>query len=168
MSATGVLSSCGCSSVITSPTRSHARPGSEPDRTPTSGIPVRRPMRKRRVIVVVKPVVTRRLLVMPALGEVAGARNLPLNNRTIAHDRADSSVAASCERSEQPVKTGAVHYNRSAEVHELHNMQFGARWLGPKALFSSASRPSPWLRGPSPSRYWGLAPSRTGQTLREW
>lgn len=83
------------------------------------------PCEKRRVIVVVKPVVTRRLLVMPALGEVAGARNLPLNNRTIAHDRADSSVAASCERSEQPVKTGAVHYNRSAEVHELHNMQFG-------------------------------------------
>ena len=73
----------------------------------------------------VKPVVTRRLLVMPALGEVAGARNLSLNNRTIAHYRADGSIAASCERSEQPIKTGAVHYQRSAEVHEIHNRQFG-------------------------------------------
>jgi hypothetical protein len=58
--------------------------------------------------------VARRLLVMPALGEVVGAGNLPLNNRTIAHDRADGAVAARCERSEQPVKTGAVHYKRSA------------------------------------------------------
>ena len=71
----------------------------------------------------VKPVVTRRLLVMPALGEVVGARNLPLNNRAIAHDGADGSVATRFERSEQPVKTGAVHYKRSAEVHELHNRQ---------------------------------------------
>jgi hypothetical protein len=66
---------------------------------------------------VVKPVVTRRLLIMPALGEIAGGGDLPLDNRTIAHDRADGSIAASCECSEQPVKTGAVHYQRSAEVH---------------------------------------------------
>ncbi len=90
-----------------------------------------------------KPVVTRRLLVMPALGEVAGARYLPLNNRSIAHDRADGSVAARFERSEQPVKTGAVHYKRSAEVHGLHNRQLGrllVRAEGPVFIRSASIR----------------------------
>ena len=104
--------------------RSHARPGNEPDRTPTSAIPVQRPRRKatgRR---------PREAGSDPAPARHAspgGGRRCQIPAAEQPHHRARPGrwfgSRGRFERSEQPVKTGAVHYKRSAEVHDPHNRQ---------------------------------------------